>query len=89
VERDTGKRHDKWWFQLSPVLHGLTTPSFSPAKSFEEVQGAVSELINDRILIGHAIQNDLKVCILLPYVRSTNSLLSSGPHAITSTGANS
>jgi len=60
-----------------------------PAKSFEEVQGAVSELIKDRILIGHAIQNDLKVCIFLPYVRSTNSLLSSGPHAITSAGANS
>jgi RNA exonuclease 4 len=60
-----------------------------PAKSFEEVQGAVSELIKDRVLIGHAIQNDFKVCILLPYVRSTNSLISSGPHAFTSAGANS
>ena len=32
-----------------------------PAKSFEEVQGAVAELMKDRILVGHAIQNDLKV----------------------------
>jgi RNA exonuclease 4 len=41
------------------VLHRLTV---SPAKTFEEVQSAVAELIKDRILIGHAIQNDLKVC---------------------------
>jgi DNA polymerase III epsilon subunit-like protein len=35
------------------------------AKTFEEVQGAVAELTKDRILIGHAIQNDLKVCTLI------------------------
>jgi RNA exonuclease 4 len=34
------------------------------AKTFEEVQGAVAGLIKSRILIGHAIQNDLKVCPL-------------------------
>ena len=31
-----------------------------PAKTFEVVQGAVAELMKDRILIGHAIQNHLK-----------------------------
>jgi hypothetical protein len=40
-------------------------PSLPTAKSSEEVQGAVSELIKDRILIGHAIQNDLKVSLSL------------------------
>jgi hypothetical protein len=32
VERDTGKGHDKWWFQLSLVLHGLMIPSFPPSE---------------------------------------------------------
>lgn len=31
------------------------------AKSFEEVQKMVADLTKDRILIGHAIHNDLKV----------------------------
>jgi hypothetical protein len=32
-----------------------------PAKTFEEIQGVVAELMKDRTVIGHAIQNDLKV----------------------------
>ena len=43
------------------VCTGLTVFPLFPAKTFEEVQSAVAELMNDRILIGHAIQNDLKV----------------------------
>lgn len=39
-------------------MHGLIV---SPAKIFEEVQALVAELMKDRILVGHAIQNDLKV----------------------------
>lgn len=31
------------------------------AKSFEEVQTKVADIIKDRVLIGHAIHNDLKV----------------------------
>ena len=47
---------------LSSLLRdGLTVTPLSLAKTFEEVQVAVSELMKDRILIGHAIQNDLKV----------------------------
>jgi DNA polymerase III epsilon subunit-like protein len=41
----------------------LVSPLFI-AKIFEEVQGSVAELIKDRTIIGHAIQNDLKVCSL-------------------------
>ena len=36
-----------------------------PAKSFQEVQRRVAELLEDRILIGHAVHNDLKVCAVL------------------------
>ena len=45
---------------LSP-LYVLTVSLLFPAKTFEEVQGAVAELMKDRIVIGHAIHNDLKV----------------------------
>lgn len=31
------------------------------AKPFEEVQKQVADLVKDRILIGHAVHNDLKV----------------------------
>lgn len=41
--------------------YGLPIISLFPAKTFEEVQCAVAELMKDRIVIGHAIQNDLKV----------------------------
>ncbi|KAI0044242.1 ribonuclease H-like protein [Auriscalpium vulgare] len=34
------------------------------AKSFEEVQTFVADLIKDRVLIGHAIHNDMKVLML-------------------------
>lgn len=70
------------------VFHELTVFLLLPAKTFEKVQGAVAELVKNRILIGHAIQNDLKVCTLLAHVWRTNTL-PSGPHALTSAGANS
>lgn len=38
--------------------------NFSLAKPFEDVQKAVNELLDGRILIGHAVHNDLKVLIL-------------------------
>jgi len=62
------------------VFRALTISSLPLAKSFEEVQGAVAELIKERILVGHAIQNDLKVCIFLPSARHINSL--SSPQAL-------
>ena len=36
----------------------------SVAKPFEEVQKAVNELLDGRILIGHAVYNDFKVLIM-------------------------
>jgi len=43
---------------------GIRAKDMTNAKSFEEVQGAVAELIKDRIIVGHAIQNDLKALML-------------------------
>jgi len=43
---------------------GIRPKDMINAKAFEEVQRAVAELIKDRILIGHAIQNDLKALML-------------------------
>jgi len=43
---------------------GVRAKDMINAKTFEEVQGAVAELMTDRILIGHAIQNDLKALML-------------------------
>jgi hypothetical protein len=60
-----------------------------PAKTFEEVQGVVAELMKDRTVIGHAIQNDLKVRFALILLRMVYNSRPSGPHALTSTGADS
>jgi len=43
---------------------GIRAKDMINAKTFEEVQSAVAELIKDRILIGHAIHNDLKALLL-------------------------
>ncbi|KAG9308589.1 ribonuclease H-like domain-containing protein [Chiua virens] len=47
------------------------------AKSFKEIQQTVADLIKDRILVGHAIYNDLKALLLShpsPQIRDTQSL---------------
>ncbi|KAN0116100.1 Ribonuclease H-like domain containing protein [Russula decolorans] len=43
---------------------GVRARDMINAKTFEEVQGVVAELMNDRILVGHAVQNDLKALML-------------------------
>ncbi|KAI9465673.1 ribonuclease H-like domain-containing protein [Lactarius psammicola] len=43
---------------------GVRAKDMINAKTFEEVQGIVAELIKDRIVVGHAIQNDLKALML-------------------------
>nr|CDS31832.1 rna exonuclease 4 [Hymenolepis microstoma] len=35
-----------------------------PAKTFEEVQAKVMEICNDRVLVGHAVHNDLRVLMM-------------------------
>jgi len=48
------------------------------AKSFDEVQKQVADLIKDRILVGHAVHNDLKVLLFLLF-RHRSLTLSPGP----------
>jgi len=43
---------------------GVRAKDMINAKTFEEVQGVIAELIQDRVIIGHAIQNDLKALML-------------------------
>ncbi|KAF8901891.1 ribonuclease H-like domain-containing protein [Gymnopilus junonius] len=53
---------------------GIRPRNMLQAKPFEEVQKIVADLIKDKILIGHAIHNDLKVLLLShprPYIRDT------------------
>ena len=45
-------------------LHAINL--FPIAKPFVEVQKQVAELLIDRVLVGHAVFNDLKVCHAQP-----------------------
>ncbi|KAF8873942.1 ribonuclease H-like domain-containing protein [Infundibulicybe gibba] len=43
---------------------GIRPTDLVDAKTFEEVQKRVAELLKDRILVGHAVHNDLKALLL-------------------------
>lgn len=45
-------------------VSGVQASDLQDAPSFAEVQGEVATLIRDRILVGHAIHNDLKALLL-------------------------
>ncbi|MCJ1385582.1 3'-5' exonuclease [Xylographa soralifera] len=45
-------------------VSGITPQLLKSARSFEEVQRAVAGLMQDKILIGHAIRNDLEALML-------------------------
>ncbi|KAK9461972.1 ribonuclease H-like domain-containing protein [Lipomyces oligophaga] len=45
-------------------ISGVSPKDMTNAKSFREVQYKVAEILKDRILIGHAIQNDLKILMV-------------------------
>ncbi|OSD02939.1 ribonuclease H-like protein [Trametes coccinea BRFM310] len=56
---------------------GIRPSDMVHAKSFEEVQKQVADLLEDRILVGHAVHNDLKALLLShprPLTRDTQSL---------------
>ncbi|KZT00527.1 uncharacterized protein LAESUDRAFT_688012, partial [Laetiporus sulphureus 93-53] len=53
---------------------GIRPRDMVNAKSFEEAQKEVADLLEDRILVGHAVHNDLKALLLShprPYTRDT------------------
>jgi RNA exonuclease 4 len=45
-------------------VSGVSPKHMATARSFEEVQADVAEIIKDRVLVGHAIKNDLDVLII-------------------------
>ncbi|KAK7205355.1 ribonuclease H-like domain-containing protein [Myxozyma melibiosi] len=45
-------------------VSGIRPEDMKDAKSFKEVQYKVAEILKDRILVGHAIKNDLKVLMI-------------------------
>ncbi|THU90509.1 ribonuclease H-like protein [Dendrothele bispora CBS 962.96] len=62
---------------------GVRESDMIKAKPFDEIQKQVAELIKDRILVGHAIYNDLKALLLShprPLTRDTQHL--AGKHKI-------
>lgn len=57
--RDTDMVHGQ--FAVMCVIVGGLLTSVWTAKPFGEVQKQVADLLEDRILVGHAVHNDLKV----------------------------
>ena len=53
------------WLEVCTIIFHLTLAHFFYlAKPFNEVQKHVADLLQDRILVGHAVYNDLKVRLL-------------------------
>ncbi|EJF64761.1 ribonuclease H-like protein [Dichomitus squalens] len=56
---------------------GIRPSDMVHARPFEDVQKEVADLLQDRILVGHAVHNDLKALLLShprPHTRDTQSL---------------
>lgn len=45
-------------------VSGVSAKNMATARTFEEVHAEVSEILKDRVLIGHAIKNDLDVLMI-------------------------
>lgn len=63
--REKDMTHGVFLLYSAPVFCSVWRRPVATATSFEEVQAKVADIIKDRILIGHAIHNDLKVCPFL------------------------
>ncbi|CAK5265694.1 unnamed protein product [Mycena citricolor] len=62
---------------------GVRESDMVNARPFDEIQGRVAALLKDRILVGHALQNDTKALLLShprPYTRDTQHL--AGKHKV-------
>lgn len=51
-------------------VSGVRESDVMNAPPFDDVQKQVAGVIKDKILIGHAVENDLKVSLQLPFVLS-------------------
>ncbi len=46
---------------LRTAVSGVRFANLRDAPTFEDVQGRVSKLLKDKILVGHGLENDLQV----------------------------
>ncbi|GBE81278.1 ribonuclease H-like domain-containing protein [Sparassis latifolia] len=69
VQLDVFVRQREHVVDYRTEFSGVRASDMVNAKLFPEVQKQVAELLKDRILIGHAVHNDLKA-LLLPHPRS-------------------
>lgn len=53
---------DAWVLSLVPLAPCPCCLLCAAAEKFEDVQKEVASLLQGRILVGHAVHNDLKVC---------------------------
>jgi len=56
-------------------VSGVRAEDLRDAPTFEEVVQMVSDLAKGRILVGHAIWNDLQVIIYIPYLQNASTYL--------------
>ncbi|KAJ3554617.1 hypothetical protein NM688_g3015 [Phlebia brevispora] len=86
VQMDEFVRQKERVVDYRTEFSGIRPKDLANAKTFEEVQKQVAALVKDRILIGHAINNDLKALLLShprPLIRDTQSL--AAKHRLTKT----
>ncbi len=64
---------DKFVSQIERVtdyrtrVSGVRPQDLAGAATLPEVQKEVADLIENRVLVGHSIENDLKVCFVSPH----------------------
>ncbi|KAI0343774.1 ribonuclease H-like protein [Trametopsis cervina] len=65
---------------------GIRPSDMVRAQPFEEVQKQVAELLKDRVLVGHAVHNDLKALLLShPYPMTRDTQVLAGKHKVMKT----
>ncbi|KAF8529857.1 ribonuclease H-like domain-containing protein [Gautieria morchelliformis] len=68
------------------AVSGVRESDMLSAKSFSEVQKLVAELLKDRILVGHAVHNDMKALLLShPHNMTRDTQVLAGRHGTMST----
>lgn len=59
-------------------ISGVREGDLIGAPPFQEIQAKVAALLEDRVVVGHAIENDLKVCSLFPLLIPLSTWSSTG-----------
>ena len=67
MEWDKSIEYDPWCVSCDVDTIDMDCNSYV-AKPFDEVQKKVNDLLDGRILIGHAVHNDLKALILSKFL---------------------